>query len=83
MPGSAHFRSRHFEKKPIRPSEFSATKSGLKSKSYLKSKPQRIMSHIFEAILGEIDFESEEFSSYQRVYESIFPKIRKQLEKIK
>jgi hypothetical protein len=33
--------------------------------------------------MGEIDTASDEFASYQRVYESIFPKIQQQLQRIR
>jgi len=43
------------------------------------SKP---FSHEFLVINGEINNDTPEFASYQRVYESIFPKIHNQLMKL-
>ena len=58
-PGSSHFRSRHFEKRAVKQSQFNASKSGLKDRSYMKSKSQKVISHFFDIILGEIDTDSE------------------------
>lgn len=81
-PGSSNFRTRHDQKKPIRPVEFNPSREGLRNRSYLKPTVAKVVSHEFDVVNGVVNQGSPEFSSYQRVYESIFPKIQEQLGRV-
>lgn len=82
-PISAQFRSRHFDKRSLKAVDILAgSKIGQPQNNsklgYLQSN-NKTYQHQFIIIQGKINRDTPEFASYQRVYDSIMPKIYEQL----
>lgn len=79
-PASSQFRSRHFDKRHPRAVDI-LTGSKIGERQHKPSKLAYMPTnskpylHQFQLIDGAIDTDTPEFASYQRVYESIFPKV--------
>jgi hypothetical protein len=86
-PGTSQFRSRHFDRRQPRAVDI-LTGSKIGERQHKPSKVAYMPTHSkpylhhFQIIEGVVDTDTPEFASYQRVYESIMPRVQEQLARL-